>query len=280
MRAVTQGAGFAAGAACPHRTDAALIYYLRGPRVMELSTVLGTERLVGEVPKPFLGGFGQPTLSPDCRRLTLTRQRDANTWEIGLMEIASGSYRTLLTQGFRIGHVQHHPRLPLIFYVWETGGYAPQRTWLVNDDGSANRPFYFRTDPKEWFTPLKEWVTHEAWVEDTGEMTLILDKTGVLIADSGGQARLIPGDYWHCQARRDGKWLVLDDNPGRLWLMEVSTGNRILLATGLRDGVRTVHAHASWDRQGRFIFTNSGRRHATVALIDLGQLPERIYRPL
>jgi oligogalacturonide lyase len=279
-RQLTREPGIAAAAACPHRTDPALIYYGRGGAIVELNHSTGRSRVVGEVPKPYIGGFGQPTLSPDCRRLALARQRDARNWEVGLMDIATGAWRTVTTQGFRIGHVQHHPKLPLIFYVWETGGYAPQRTWVVNDDGSANRPFYYRTDPKEWFTTLKEWVTHEAWVEETGDMTLILDKTGVLIADPEGKARLIPGDYWHCQARRDGKWLLLDDNPGRLWLMEVATGNRILLASGLRDGVRSTHAHACWDRQGRYIFTNTGRRHTAVALIDLAQAPERIYRPI
>jgi hypothetical protein len=56
--------------------------------------------------------------------------------------------------------------------VWETSGHAPQRSWLVNVDGSGNRPFYVRTDPETWFTPLKEWVTHEAWVKETGGMAL------------------------------------------------------------------------------------------------------------
>jgi hypothetical protein len=37
--------------------------------------------------------------------------------------------------------------------------------------------------------------------------------------------------------------------------------------------VRAVHAHASFCRTGRYVFFNTGRRAATVALIDLTTLP-------
>jgi hypothetical protein len=265
---LTSTPGIAAASACPHLTNPALLYYTLGPQVRELNHLTGRDRLVGEVPKPIIGGLQQPTLSGDCRFLALTRQRDERNWEIGLMEVATGAYRSVITQGFRIGHVQHHPSDPVIFYVWETGGYAPQRTWLVDADGSANRPFYARTDRTQWFTPLKEWVTHEAWIRETGDMTLILDKTGILIAGKTGNAELIPGDYWHCAATPDGRRLVADDFDGRLWLLEVKTGNRRLLASGLRAAVRAVHPHASFCRAGRWIVTNTGRRHPTVAIID------------
>lgn len=269
---LTRERGAGATAACPHPADAALVYYPQGRALMELNRTSGQSRRVGEV-AGIQGGLGQPTFSHDLKSLATGFQRDERTWEIGLMEIASGAYRTVLRQGFRIGHVQHHPILPVIFYVWETGGYAPQRTWLVNADGTGNRPYYASIDPKQWVTPLKEWVTHEAWIRDTGEMTLILDKTGILIADVEGKARLLPGDYWHVAARADGRVLVADDNAGRLWLIESATNNRRLIATGLRDGVRAVHAHASFCRTGRYVFFNTGRRHATVAWIDLTRLP-------
>ena len=50
-------------------------------------------------------------------------------------------------------------------------------------------------------------------------------------------------------------------------------GSTRLLATGLRDTVRNVHAHPSFDRQGRYVQFHSGRTHETVALIDLTELP-------
>lgn len=263
-----------ARSACPDHTNASLLYYLRGPEVVALNIVNLTQRTVGMIPKPFVGGFQQPTLNADGTFLTVTKQKDEFNWEIGLMSTKTGEYRTVISQGFRIGHVQHSPVDPVIFYVWETGGYAPQRTWLVNTDGTGNRPFYVRTDPKTWFTPQKEWVTHEAWVKETGNMTMINDKQGVMLVRPDGSTRMIrEGHFWHVAARPDGKYLVLDDMRDRLWLMETATGNTRLLATGIRDQVRSVHAHASFDRKGHYIQFHSGKIHETISLIDLRSLP-------
>jgi hypothetical protein len=270
-RQLTTGPGVAAASACPHPKNPQLLYYPRGAAVEELNIATGAVRRVGEIPEPRLGGTGQPSLSHDLKSLALVKRRDAANWEIGLMDIATGAWRTVTVVGFQAGHVQHHPTLPLIFYVWETGGYAPQRTWVVNDDGTANRPFYYTTDPKEWITPLKEWVTHESWVAGTGQMTLIVDQVGVVIAGPDGKGRLIPGQFWHAHATEDGKFLVADDQGGNLWLIEAATGSRRLLVTGYRDGVRAVHAHASFDRTGRYVLFNTGHTRQTVALIDLQQ---------
>lgn len=266
---LTKGPGVAATSACPHPKNAQLLYYPRGAAIEELNIATGAVRQVGELPQPLVGGTQQPSLSHDLKSLALVKQRDAANWEVGLMDIATGAWRSVAIVGFRVGHVQHHPTLPMIFYVWETGGYAPQRTWVVNDDGTANRPFYYTTDPKEWITPLKEWVTHESWVAGTGQITLIVDKVGIVIAGPDGKGRLLPGQYWHVHASEDGKFLVADDMAGNIWLIEAATDSRRLLVTGYRDGVRAVHAHASFDRTGRYIFFNNGHTRQTVALIDL-----------
>ena len=260
----------------PDHTNARRAYLQRGPDVVALDIIDFTETKVGTISPPHIGGFQQPSLSADGTWLALTTQRDARTWEIGRMDVKTGEYRTVITQGFRIGHVQVSPADEVIFYVWETGGYAPQRTWLVDADGTGNRPFYARTDAKAWFTPLKEWITHEAWIAGTGEMTMINDKQGVMIVDKDGRARMVKeGDYWHAAARHDGTFLVVDDHRGRLWLMETATGDTRLLATGLRDTVRTVHQHASFDRRGHYVQFHTGRTRETVALIDLRALPAR-----
>jgi len=262
-----------ARAACPDHTNARRVYCLRGAEVMALDILDFNARKIGEIPRPYTGGFHQPSLSRDGKLMALGKQRDDANWEIGLMDTETGAYRTVLTQGFCIGHVQHSPTAPLIFYVWETGGYAPQRTWLVNEDGTGNRPFYARTNPTNWFTPLKEWVTHEAWVKHTGEMTMINDKVGVMLVSKDGNARLVrEGSFWHAAARPDGKFIVADDFQGRLWLIETATSNARLLATGLRDTVR-VHPHPSFDRLGRYVQFHTGRTHESVALIDLTRLP-------
>ena len=46
-----------------------------------------------------------------------------------------------------------------------------------------------------------------------------------------------------------------------------------LLATGLRDAVRAVHAHASFDRRGDYVQFHTGRTQETIAIIDLRALP-------
>ena len=272
---LTDDPAVAARTASPDRTNPRRVYYMRGPEVIALDMIDFTARKVGSIPPPYLGGFQQPSLSGDGKWLSVTKQRDASNWEIGLMNTETGAYRTVITQGFRIGHVQHSPTDPLIFYVWETGGYAPQRSWVVNTDGTGNRPFYARTDQKTWFTPLKEWITHEAWVSGTGEMTMINDQQGVMLVNKDGSSRMVrEGRYWHAAARPDGKFLVVDDAQGRLWLMQTATGTTRLLATGIREGVHAVHSHSSFDRFGRYIQFHTGHTHETVALIDLNELPE------
>jgi oligogalacturonide lyase len=270
---LTDDRGINAHAACPDHLKPRRLYCLRGPEVVALDILDFSVTKVGEIPPPRVGGFVQPTLSGDGKWIALGKQRDDANWEIGLMNAENGEYRTVITQGFRITHVQHSPTDPVIFYVWETGGYAPQRTWVVNSDGTANRPFYARTNSKEWLTPLKEWITHEAWVKDTGQMTMINDKLGVMLVNKDGDARIVrEGNYWHAAPRPDGKFIVLDDQKGRLWLTETATGNIRLLATGLQKTV-SVHPHASFDRLGRYVQFHTGRTHETVALIDLTQLP-------
>ena len=271
---LTNESGVAAEGACPDPKDAHRVFYLRGPEVFVLDVETGASQRIGVIPAPHAGGFLQPTVSHDGKHLALGRQRDAANWEIGLMEIATGQYRAVVTQGFRIGHLQHSPTAPVMFYVWETGGYAPQRTWLVNDDGSANRPFYYRADAKTWFTTLKEWVTHEAWVPGTGEMSMIMDKVGVMIVKPDGSVRVMHrGDYWHAAPSPNGAWLVVDDFDGNLWLLETATGSKRLLATGLRGTDRTTHTHPSFDRAGNYVLFNNGRNGKTVSIIDLKELP-------
>jgi len=268
---VTAGAGVGASAACPHPRNPGLLYYPRGKAIEEINILTGRVRRIGELPSPAVGGPGQPTLSHDLKSLALARQKDEANWEVGLMDLATGGWRAVATVGFRVGHVQHHPSEPMIFYVWETGGYAPQRTWVVNDDGTANRPFYYTADPKQWVTPLKEWVTHESWIPSTGGITMIMDKIGIVVADKSGKGRILPGNYWHVRASDDGRQLVADDFDGNLWLIETETDNRRLLASGLRQTVRAVHAHASFDHSGRYVLFNTGRTRQTIALIDLAK---------
>lgn len=271
---ITGEPGVGAASCLPHPKEPRRLFYLIGPDVFEIDIISLVKRKIGTIPEPRTGGYQQPSLSHDGKWLTVAKQRDAANWEIGMMDLETGRYRTVLAQGFRIGHTQHSPVDPRIFYVWETGGYAPQRSWIVNSDGSANRPLYYRADPKSWFTQLKEWMTHEAWVHETGEMTMIMDKVGIVAVNREGESRmLVHGNYWHAAARPDGKFLVADDFSGRIWTIESATGNTRLVATGTRAADRSVHAHASFDRTGRYVLFNNANRYPTVSIVDLESLP-------
>ncbi len=254
------------------------IYYMRNDDVISLDVEDFSERKVGTVPPPHMGGYHQPTISSDGKWITVGRQVAAKTWEIGLINTSTGDYKMVTRPGFRIGHVQISPTEPVVFFTWETSGYAPQRSWLVNTDGTGIRPFYERTERKDWFTPLKEWVTHEAWIQNTGEMTMINDRVGLMVVNTNGTSRLVrEGSYWHAQARPDGKFAVMDDFDGRLWLTEIATGNIRLLATGLRKQ-RAVHLHPSFDWTGRYVVFNSTNEYQAVGLIDLNDLQPQAWK--
>jgi hypothetical protein len=143
---------------------------------------------------------------------------------------------------------------------------------VVNRDGSANRPLYAAgRESRQWITPLKEWVTHESYVAGTGDMTMIMDKVGVMLVRPDGTMRIVrEGNYWHCAATADGARIGIDDSQGRIWISEAATGNIRLLATGTR-ATLPVHAHLSFDHAGRWLQFHTGRSHEGIALIDLKQ---------
>jgi len=105
-------------------------------------------------------------------------------------------------------------------------------------------------------------------------MTMIMDKTGALLVKPDGAMRIVrDGAYWHCAATADGRYLGLDDQQGRIWISSIATGNVKLLATGTR-ATLPVHAHLSFDHSGRWLQFHAGRKHETLALIDVrGLLP-------
>jgi len=71
------------------------------------------------------------------------------------MNLTTGEVKMVVDVPFQIGHVQTNPWMPgEIVFCWETGGKAPQRTWVVKSDGTGLRPLY----PEAPY----EWITHEA----------------------------------------------------------------------------------------------------------------------
>ncbi len=262
--ALTNSPGVAASNAMPDRFHANRVLYPKGRELWAVDVETKQSIRIGTAP----GNISQPSVSHDGKSAAVSFKSGEQSWEIGLIDLTTGAYRKVLEQGFQIGHVQHSYRDPLIFYVWETGGYAPQRTWLVNADGTGNRPFYFATAPAKWLTPLKEWITHEAWIPGTSDMTMILDKYGILRVSPDGTTKVIVrGHYWHAQATDAGRQLIADDFDGNIWLIDAVTGETKRLAAGLRKA-GDPHLHASVDPTGKWVVTNTGKTRVAVLAVS------------
>jgi len=83
------------------------------------------------------------------------RKMGAGPAGIAGMNLHSGEIRYVVSVPFQIGHIQTNLWDPgQIVFCWETGGKSPQRTWIVNADGTGLRPLY----PESTY----EWLTYEA----------------------------------------------------------------------------------------------------------------------
>src|SRR5690606_4614731 len=83
------------------------------------------------------------------------RSMGAGPGGIAGMKLSTGEIKHVISVPFQVGHIQSNPWVSgQIIFCWETGGKSPQRTWIVNSDGSELRPLY----PESKY----EWVTHEA----------------------------------------------------------------------------------------------------------------------
>jgi oligogalacturonide lyase len=284
------------------------VYYLRQGSVIEvdldalLRAVAGNEasarrfeRAVGTLPKNFIGAGGF-TLDADEKTAYLGfDQRRAPPREPGqpvpqvpggllAMDLASGKTRTVLEVPFRMGHVQANPIKPgEILYCHETGGDAPQRMWIVNADGSNNRPVFAEHDD--------DWVTHEQFADADhvmfnlmGHTTRLRQRpTGIMVVSlrdgtlenlgqpdsyynaaqqqqysdpnipGGNEAR---GGFWHNAVTYDRRFAAGDDFDGNVHLIDRRTGGRTLLTTGHR--MRPDHAHPSFSADGTRLLIQSG----------------------
>jgi len=187
------------------------------------------------------------------------------------MNLKTGEIKSIVNVGFTIGHVQSNPWTPgEIIFCWETGGKAPQRTWIVNSDGTGLRPLY----PEAPY----EWITHEAVINKDEAVIAILGHrqiaaatpdsdwgvagtmehpTGVGIVNLRTRKMRIVGQVpdwsqgrsdWHVAGSEDGRWAASDDFSYEVWLYDRHNGEVSLLAGPQKTGAD--HIHPTFNKDG------------------------------
>lgn len=212
------------------------------------------------------------------------RKMGAGPSGIGGMNILSGELKYVVSVPFQVGHIQTNPWVPgQIIFCWETGGKAPQRTWIVNCDGTGLRPLY----PESEY----EWVTHEAVISPDEVAIAIMGHrkvpntsgdniagtdvkganpgqesawgpsgtrekpTGLGIININTREMTIAGQtakgsgLWHVSGSADRRFVVGDDFERSLYLIDRNTHEMILLTTGHKT-TAADHPHPTFSPDG------------------------------
>lgn len=212
------------------------------------------------------------------------RNMGAGPAGIAGMNIRSGEMYYVVSVPFQVGHIQTNPWVPgQIIFCWETGGKSPQRTWIVNSDGTGLRPLY----PESEY----EWVTHEAVISPDEVAFAIMghrqipntigdvsDGTDVKGANPGQEAAWGPSGtrekptglgivnintremtiagqipygsgFWHVSGSADGRFATGDNFSRDLYLIDRHTNEMILLTTGHKT-TAADHPHPTFSPDG------------------------------
>ena len=233
------------------------------------------------------------------------RHMGAGPGGIGKMDLQTGKSEPVVSVHFKVGHIQGNPWHPgECIFCWETGGKAPQRTWMVNADGTGLRPIYRETE--------HDWVTHEAVIS---EDELVIALVGHRPIDNGNKKNIdglenfalsndwgpagtkeyptgmavvnmrtreftmegqVDGDnFWHVAGSQDGNWVAGDDFARELWLVDRHTKERILLTAGHKTTARD-HVHPTFKPDGTEIEIQSAMlsedgRSMNICIVRLPQ---------
>lgn len=226
----------------------------------------GAVRMFGKVPEAFSSLQGTISLDADQKSLYVggiigENERSA----IYAVDTETGAAREVTSFDFKVGHVQANPFEPgLIMFCHETGGDAPQRTWMVRADGSGLGPVYRET--------FDEWVTHEVWwsadrviftIWPYDEVHSLLPHgiaSATLEDGPKGKMELIAGyPAWHTHGSPDMKWAMGDDFDRNIWLVRMDNLERRLLTQGHNGEGFKTHPHGSFTPDSGAVVFNSSR---------------------
>jgi oligogalacturonide lyase len=200
------------------------------------------------------------------------RNMGAGPGGIGKIDLRTGKAEPVVAVHFKVGHIQGNPWHPgEVIFCWETGGKAPQRTWMVNADGTNLRPIYRETE--------YDWVTHEAVISADELVIAILGHrriavnerdldttkdwgpsgtkeyaTGIAVVNMRTRELTLEGqvdgdNFWHVAGSQDGHWVAGDDFARELWVVDRHTKERILLTAGHKTTAQD-HVHPTFKPDG------------------------------
>jgi len=212
------------------------------------------------------------------------RHMGAGPAGIAGMNIRTGELKYVVSVPFQVGHIQTNPWVAgQIVFCWETGGKSPQRTWIVNSDGTGLRPLY----PEAPY----EWITHEAVISPDEVAFAIMGHrkipntsaeakpgtevkganpgqeaewgssgtrekpTGLGIVNVNTREMTIAGQipfgsgFWHVNGSADKRFVAGDDFDRNLYLIDRRTHEMILLTTGHKP-TAADHPHPTFSPDG------------------------------
>lgn len=213
------------------------------------------------------------------------RNMGAGPGGIAGMNIHTGEIKYVVSVPFQVGHIQSNPWVPgQIVFCWETGGKSPQRTWIVNADGTGLRPLY----PEAEY----EWITHEAVISPDEVAFAVMghrpipgieDKnrsegtdvgganpgqevewgpsgtrakpTGLGIVNINTREMIIAGQipsgsgFWHVHGSPDKRFAVGDNFARELYLLNRETHEMMLLTAGHKT-TAADHVHPTFSPDG------------------------------
>ncbi|HIE28402.1 TPA: hypothetical protein EYP66_14075 [Candidatus Poribacteria bacterium] len=163
-------------------------------RAIDLETL--DEEVLARFPD---GRVGNCNLSGDGSMLVTAVRRGA-TWITAVHTDGSGSI-PVYSPPRSVGHIQFCPAdNNLILYSSD----ITQRMWLVQLDGSDDRPLYLHGP--------EEWITHESWLGMTDEVIFTHWPYALKAIKKDSDTARIVSDFnaWHASSRIDGSLIISD----------------------------------------------------------------------